>query len=141
MSYMAREMVAVALRPEDIPPGTCKLGKVGDKEVAIYNVDGQFFATQSQCTHAGGPLCEGALWGDIVTCPWHGSEFNVRTGEVTLDPATEPILTYPVTVIDGVITVGLPGQVITENPPTEPHADMEEETADKDEREEAAAEV
>ena len=44
MSYMAREMVAVALRPEDIPPGTCKLGKVGDKEVAIYNVDGQFYA-------------------------------------------------------------------------------------------------
>lgn len=102
---MDRTAKGAPLRADDIPPGTCRLGWVGDKEVAIFNVDGQLYATQSQCTHAGGPLCEGALWGEIVTCPWHGSEFNVRTGEVTLDPADTPLITYPVSVVDGIIVI------------------------------------
>ena len=125
------------LRADDIPPGTCQTGWVGDKEVAIFNVDGTFYATQPHCTHAGGPLCEGALWGEIVTCPWHGSEFNVRNGQVTLDPAETPLVTYPVEVVDGVITIGAPTETITENPPTEPHAYME----DRADTEEVEAEV
>jgi nitrite reductase/ring-hydroxylating ferredoxin subunit len=110
---------AAPLRVEDIPPGTCKIGFVGDKEVAIYNVGGEFYATQPHCAHAGGPLCEGALWGHIVTCPWHGSEFDVRTGEVTLDPADRPLVTYPVTVHDGMVIVTLREEAITETVPKE----------------------
>src|SRR5438552_12678957 len=93
------------LRAEDIPPGTCKVGMVGGRQVAVFNVGGQFYATQADCTHEGGPLCEGSLAGEVVTCPWHGSQFNVRTGEVVMDPATEPIATYSVQVRDGVLVV------------------------------------
>jgi 3-phenylpropionate/trans-cinnamate dioxygenase ferredoxin component len=91
------------LMANEIAPGTCRIGTVGDKQVAIFNVDGQFYATQAECTHRGGPLCEGALWGDIVTCPWHGSEFNVRTGTVVTPPAQDPLKTYKVRVEDGKI--------------------------------------
>ena len=82
------------------------LSRVGNEEVAIFNLDGQFYATQNRCTHAGGPLCEGGLWGDVVQCPWHGSEFNVRTGEVVSGPARVPVKTYKVTVEGGVISIG-----------------------------------
>ena len=70
------------------------------QQIAIFNVDGHFYATQATCTHRGGPLCEGDLAGEIITCPWHGSQFDVRTGEVVQDPATEPLKIYPVTVRD-----------------------------------------
>jgi nitrite reductase/ring-hydroxylating ferredoxin subunit len=91
------------LMADEIAPGTCKLGVVGDKQVAIFNVDGQFYATQAECTHRGGPLCEGALWADVITCPWHGSEFNVRTGEVVGPPAEVPLKTYKVQLEGGKI--------------------------------------
>ena len=93
------------LRASDIAPGTCKLGQVGREDIAIFNVDGTLYAVQSACTHMGGPLCEGAIWGDVVTCPWHGSEFNVRTGEVVEGPAEKSLKTYKVDVIDGVVRV------------------------------------
>jgi nitrite reductase/ring-hydroxylating ferredoxin subunit len=93
------------LMASEIAPGTCKLGAVGKMQVAIFNVDGQFYATQAECTHRGGPLCEGALWGEIVTCPWHGSEFNARTGEVVGPPAEVPLKTYKVRVEDGKIVL------------------------------------
>jgi len=94
------------LRAEDIEPGTCRMGYINGKAVAIYNVDGEFYATQTNCTHMGGPLCEGSLWAHIVTCPWHGSQFDVRDGKVVTDPAKEPLQTYPVRVVDGVLVVG-----------------------------------
>ncbi len=91
----------------DIAPGTCKIGNVGGINVAVFNVDGNFYAVQANCTHANGPLCEGSIWGEIVTCPWHTSEFNVRTGEVVSSPAERPLGTYGVTVEDGMITVSV----------------------------------
>ncbi|HEX8221040.1 MAG TPA: non-heme iron oxygenase ferredoxin subunit [Chloroflexia bacterium] len=103
---MDRQKPGVGLKAADVPPGSCGLVKLGSEEVAVFNVEGQFYATQNRCTHAGGPLCEGGLWGDIVQCPWHGSEFNVRTGEVVSGPARTPIKTYSVTVHDGVISIG-----------------------------------
>ena len=95
------------LKSSDVAPGTCHKAYVEGKEIAIFNVDGHFYATQSDCTHRGGPLCEGELAGEIVTCPWHGSQFNVRTGEVVMDPATEPIATYTITERDGQLIVEL----------------------------------
>ncbi|HYP18963.1 MAG TPA: non-heme iron oxygenase ferredoxin subunit [Chloroflexia bacterium] len=103
---MDRQKAGAGLKATDIPPGSCGLGRAGNEEVAVFNVEGQFYATQNRCTHAGGPLCEGGLWGDVVQCPWHGSEFNVRTGEVVSGPARVPVKTYSVTVQDGVISIG-----------------------------------
>jgi nitrite reductase/ring-hydroxylating ferredoxin subunit len=102
---MVKQRVQAVLRASDIPSGTCKTGIVDGEEIAVFNVDGRLYAVQATCTHMGGQLCEGALWGEIVTCPWHGSEFNVRTGEVVTGPAEVPLKTYRVSVDDDVITV------------------------------------
>ena len=103
---MMKQSINSPMMAADIPPGTCMTGRVDGKDVAVFNVDGEFYAIQANCTHAGGPLCEGSIWGDIVTCPWHTSEFNVRTGEVVSPPAEHPLATYPVTVDNGMITIG-----------------------------------
>jgi 3-phenylpropionate/trans-cinnamate dioxygenase ferredoxin component len=81
-------------RVSDVPPGSALL--VGN--VAVFNVDGRLCATQNECTHRQGPLNEGELAGSTVTCPWHGSQFDVTTGAVLEGPATEPLRTYTVVV-------------------------------------------
>ena len=79
-----------------MPQGTGLL--VG--EVAVFNVGGRLCATQDKCTHRQGPLSKGKLRGSTVTCPLHGSQFNVCTGEVLHGPATDPVKTYRV-IVDG----------------------------------------
>ena len=81
-------------RISEVPPGSALL--VGD--VAVFNVDGSFCATQGKCTHRQGPLSEGKLDGSTVTCPWHGAQFNVCTGAVLRGPAKDPLKTYRVVV-------------------------------------------
>ena len=98
-------------RISDVPPGTVRL--VGD--VAVFNVDGGFCATQAACPHRQGPLIEGTLDGSTVTCPWHGSQFNVCTGAVMRGPAKDPLKMYAVTVdgdvgrVDVPLAQGVPG--------------------------------
>ena len=81
-----------------IPPGATLL--VGD--AAVFNVAGTFCATQAKCTHRGDPLNEGKLEGSTVTCPWHGTQYNVCRGAVLRGPATEPVKTYRV-IVEGKI--------------------------------------
>lgn len=81
-------------RLSDVPPGSALL--VGN--VAVFNVEGKLCATQNECTHRQGPLNEGELDGSTVTCPLHGSQFDVSTGAVLRGPATEPLKTYRVLV-------------------------------------------
>jgi nitrite reductase/ring-hydroxylating ferredoxin subunit len=83
-------------RVGDVPPGSVLL--VG--KVAVYNVAGRFCATHSICTHRGGLLSEGTIEDTTVTCPLHGSQFDVCTGGVLRGPAKEPLNTYRV-IIDG----------------------------------------
>ena len=82
-------------RLSDVPPAS---GVLVAGVVAVFNVAGTFYATQNECTHARGPLCEGKLDGSTVTCPWHGSRFDVSTGAVVLGPAKNPLQTYRITV-------------------------------------------
>jgi nitrite reductase/ring-hydroxylating ferredoxin subunit len=79
--------------------------KVAGKEVTVYNVAGEYYATQDDCTHVGGPLSEGELKENIVTCPWHGSCFDVKSGRAQCGPATEPLATYQVTVMGDRLSV------------------------------------
>lgn len=65
---------------EEIPAGTGKELVLGDRIVALYNVDGEFYAIDGVCPHAGGPLGKGMLRKNVVTCPWHGWQFDVTTG-------------------------------------------------------------
>ena len=78
----------------DVPPGSAAL--VGD--AVVFNVDGNFCATQATCTHRGGPLGQGQLDGSTVTCPLHGSQFNVCSGAVLRGPAVDPLMTHRVVV-------------------------------------------
>jgi uncharacterized protein YbjT (DUF2867 family)/nitrite reductase/ring-hydroxylating ferredoxin subunit len=91
-------------RISEVPAGSVLL--VGD--VAIFNVEGGFCATQARCTHRQGPLSEGVIDGSTVTCPLHGAQFNVWTGAVLRGPATEPLKTYTVAVDGDVGRVDVP---------------------------------
>ncbi|HKY73046.1 MAG TPA: Rieske 2Fe-2S domain-containing protein [Nitrospira sp.] len=100
------EFVTVA-RAEDIPPGTGKTVEVNGVWIALFNVNGVFFAVDNTCPHAGGPIGEGKLSGEIVTCPWHGWQFNVRTGERDVNPGIT-VACCPVRVQDGHVQIALP---------------------------------
>ncbi len=65
-------------------------------KIAIFNVDGAFYAMNDTCTHASGPLSEGELDGTVVTCPWHGATFDIKTGGVLGPPAPDGIRSYEV---------------------------------------------
>lgn len=69
-----------------IPPGTCKSVEVRGVLIALCNVEGRVYALDNTCPHAGGPIGEGTLAGELITCPWHGWRFNVRTGERPENP-------------------------------------------------------
>lgn len=88
-------------------PGTIIPLEVDGQRIALANVEGTYYAIHGACTHVGGPLGEGTLEGAVVTCPWHRSQFDVRTGSVLRPPAQEPVRTYPVTVEGSDIMVEL----------------------------------
>lgn len=71
--------------PSDIAPGTGREFTVGDRIVAVFHIDGEFHAVDGICAHAGGPVAEGPLNGCIVTCPWHGWQYDVTTGAMCLN--------------------------------------------------------
>ncbi len=76
-------------RASDVPEGGKMVVEVGDRLVALFHVDGKFWAIDALCTHDGGPLAEGELKGHTIACPRHGARFDIRTGRVLSMPATE----------------------------------------------------
>lgn len=101
------EFVKVA-RASEIPPGEMQLVELDGREIAVANLNGEFVAFQNECTHRGGPLAEGILMGDVVECPFHGGQFNAKTGEVVQAPPSEPIETYEVQVEGDDVKVAKP---------------------------------
>ncbi len=71
----------------DLPPGRGKVCEVNGKKIALFNVDGRFYAVDNTCVHRGGPVGEGELEGCFVTCPWHGWRYDVRTGQSETNPS------------------------------------------------------
>jgi 3-phenylpropionate/trans-cinnamate dioxygenase ferredoxin subunit len=83
----------------DIPAGTSKLIEIEDVRIALFNLDGEFYAIEDVCTHDGGPLVEGTIVnGHQVQCPRHGARFDIRTGAALSMPAFEPTPSYEVRV-------------------------------------------
>ena len=73
----------------DIPDGEGRSFEFEGKTIAVFNVGGQFHATEGVCPHRGGPLGEGYLENNGVTCPWHGWRFDVTTGQSPVNPAAK----------------------------------------------------
>lgn len=93
----AARFVTVA-RVGEIPEGGRKLVRIEDQELAVFRIDGQYYAMDDVCTHDGGPVAEGVLEGDVIECPRHGARFNVRTGAALSLPAVSPVPVYRVRV-------------------------------------------
>src|SRR2546421_12505599 len=99
---------------KEILPGGRKIVEIAGRSIGVFNVGGEFFALRNRCPHQRGPLCSGRLSGSVVSpkpgeyeyvrdgeilrCPWHGWEFDLRTGQSWFDPAGTRVRTYPVTV-------------------------------------------
>lgn len=92
---------------EEIPEGTARMVEIGGRKLAVFHVEGEFYAIDNTCTHDGGPLAEGTVDGHEVTCPWHGAVFDVRTGEVLGPPAGKDVASHAVRVQGSDIEVEL----------------------------------
>ena len=91
-------------RVDDVPRGGVVAVRAGDEEIALAHCEDGFFATQHHCIHLEGPLGEGHLDGCVLTCPWHGWQYDVRTGENEFDLAIQ-LRTFEVQVADGEVRV------------------------------------
>ncbi|HXG05615.1 MAG TPA: Rieske 2Fe-2S domain-containing protein [Candidatus Binatia bacterium] len=91
---MARVRVA---RASEVPAGTGKVVEVGGHSLALFNVDGVFYAIDNACPHRGGPLGEGEVDGRVVTCPWHAWRWDVTTGCHVNNPALR-VACFPVSI-------------------------------------------
>jgi 3-phenylpropionate/trans-cinnamate dioxygenase ferredoxin component len=91
------DFITVATAAE-VKPGERIVVEIGSRWVAVFNIDGQYYAIEDVCTHDDGPLAEGDLHGCEIECPRHGARFDVRTGAVTAPPALVPVPSYAVRV-------------------------------------------
>jgi nitrite reductase/ring-hydroxylating ferredoxin subunit len=109
-------------RADEFPSGSHKVVHAGKLEIGVFNLDGVFYAMTNYCPHQGGPLCAGPTsgewaceaasgWhydfrrpGEIVVCPWHGIEFDIKSGRCLSSPKMR-VRTFPVTVMDGIVTI------------------------------------
>ena len=97
-------------RCEWIPSREGRAVRIGDQELAVFNLGDGFLATDNKCPHQGGPLCDGIVTGHAVVCPLHGWKINVESGAIERPGgAGHPgVRTYPVRIEGGVVAVGIP---------------------------------
>ena len=114
-------MKHVVASVDEIPVGGRKIVEVGGRSIGVFNVGGEYFGLRNRCPHQGGPLCQGKLWGaieatvpgevrfsrqgEILTCAWHGWEFDIRTGQSWCNPARLRVRSYEVRVEPGAAIV------------------------------------
>ncbi len=89
----------------EIPPGASRVVEADDVMIAVFNLDGRYYAIEDICTHDGGELASGAVEGEEIVCPRHGARFNIKTGEVTAPPAYEAVAVFPVRIHGGMVQV------------------------------------
>jgi nitrite reductase/ring-hydroxylating ferredoxin subunit len=106
----------IVARADEIAAGERKLVTIGGRSIGVFNVGGEYYALRNRCPHQGGPLCEGIQFaplraaapgepyrrgdaGEIIRCPWHGWEFDVRTGTSWFDPERTRVRSYRARVV------------------------------------------
>tara|TARA_R110001583_G_C5670369_1_gene410836 strand:- start:5376 stop:5690 length:315 start_codon:yes stop_codon:yes gene_type:complete len=101
------EMITAG-RIDELPPGKIHKIQHGEQTIALVNVDGEFFAVDGICSHAGGPLCRGDVIAaeKVITCPWHGWEYDLRSGECLMDPSLSQ-KTFAVSVANETVQIAL----------------------------------
>lgn len=92
----------------DFDDGDVREAQIGTTVLAIYRIDGAFYATEGICTHAYAHMAEGYVEGDIIECPYHGGSFEIRTGKAVALPCTHALKTFPVRIDGDGVLVGLP---------------------------------
>ena len=96
----------VPFGPDELEPGDIQQVEIeGRDAIAIYNLDGEYFATDDTCTHGAASLSEGEIEGEEVICPFHLGSFNIRSGEAVVWPCVKAVRTYPVRVEEGMLYV------------------------------------
>ncbi len=90
----------------DLKPGQAKIILAGGQEIALFNVGGSFYATSNVCLHMAGPLGEGDLSDQVVSCPYHGWQYDVKTGECFTLPGMK-IQTYPVQIMGEEVQISI----------------------------------
>jgi len=90
---------------DEVAPGTALKVDTAELAVAVFNLDGEFYVIDDNCTHGPGLLSEGFIEGDVVECPFHNGQFNIKTGEVVSPPCMVPIKTYKTVVENGRVLI------------------------------------
>ena len=91
------ELTAIA-KTTDLDEGRGRCFVVNGQKIAVFKHEGEFYALDDLCTHADAPLSDGWLNKGCIACPWHGAEFDLKTGAAMTPPASSPVKSYPVTV-------------------------------------------
>jgi len=111
---MAKHIIGTV---DEIPPGDRKLVTIEGREIGVFNVHGEFYALRNRCPHQGGALCKGRVSGfvtanvpgeyeytrkgEILRCPWHGWEYDIKTGQSWVDPSSVRVRSYEVEIAQG----------------------------------------
>jgi nitrite reductase/ring-hydroxylating ferredoxin subunit len=99
MAEEANSVVRVCAKSE-VAPGSVRAFAVGDKTLAVYNIDGTFYVTDDECTHAAASLADGMIDGDVIECCMHMGSFHIPSGKVVEPPCEVPLRTYQVVLGD-----------------------------------------
>jgi nitrite reductase (NADH) small subunit/3-phenylpropionate/trans-cinnamate dioxygenase ferredoxin subunit len=86
---------------DDVPLAEMRQCQTDETEILVVNLDHQFYCLDARCTHAGAPLSDGELNGKVLSCPWHGSQFDVTDGHVLKGPADQALRVYPAKILAG----------------------------------------
>jgi len=98
------DWVTVA-RSDELAPGRWRVVDVDGTQIAVFNLEGTYYAIEDVCTHDAGQLTGGAVEGDEIVCPRHGARFSIRTGQALTAPAFEPTEVFPVRIENGEVQV------------------------------------
>jgi nitrite reductase/ring-hydroxylating ferredoxin subunit len=96
----SRDRVVRVCAQADVAPGSVKAFDLGAKRLAVYNIDGTFYVTDDECTHAAASLADGMIEGDVIECCMHFGAFHIPTGNVVQPPCEVPLRTYQVVLRD-----------------------------------------